>query len=161
MKIRLTSSLALLGGLLAVCGPLWAHHGSAAYQTKVVELKAATVTKYVWSNPHKPTPAEIALCRPFLASEITGLKQLKMIMALGSIAHGSVLAALGQRASRHPFKHGAIHEMPGGLLLADSYHCSRYNTNTRRLTTEMFEAVVGELRRRLGGGAQPSAVPRP
>lgn len=52
MKIRLTPSLALLGGLLAVCGPLWAHHGSAAYQTKVVELKAATVTKYVWSNPH-------------------------------------------------------------------------------------------------------------
>jgi uracil-DNA glycosylase family 4 len=103
---------------------------------------------------NKPTPAEVALCRPFLAAEIAGLEKLKAILALGSIAHGSVLAALGQRLSRHPFKHGATYEMsregmPGGLLLADSYHCSRYNTNTRRLTTAMFEAVVGELRRRL------------
>ena len=101
---------------------------------------------------NKPTPAEIAACRPFLAAEIAGLKQLQAILALGSIAHGSVLATLGQRLSRHPFKHGAIYELPGGLLLADSYHCSRYNTNTRRLTTEMFEAVVGAIRQHL---AQP------
>jgi uracil-DNA glycosylase family 4 len=111
---------------------------------------------------NKPTPAEVALCRPFLADELAALKQLRAILALGSIAHGSVLAAVGQRLSRHPFKHGAVYEIPGGkmlsgempagLLLADSYHCSRYNTNTRRLTTEMFEAVVATLRRRL---AQP------
>jgi uracil-DNA glycosylase family 4 len=127
---------------------------------RLIDCRIANAVRCV-PPENKPTPAEIALCRPFLAGEITGLKQLKMIMALGSIAHGSVLAALGQPVSRHPFKHGAIHEMPGGLLLADSYHCSRYNTNTRRLTTEMFEAVVGELRQRLGRGAQPSAVPRP
>ena len=98
---------------------------------------------------NKPTPAEIAACRPFLAGEIAGLPRLRAILALGSIAHGSVLAALGERPSRRPFKHGALHALEGGLLLADSYHCSRYNTNTGRLTTEMFEAVVGTLRDRL------------
>ena len=98
---------------------------------------------------NKPTPAEIAACRPFLAGEIAGLPRLRAILALGSIAHGSVLAALGERPSRRPFKHGAFHALEGGLLLADSYHCSRYNTNTGRLTTEMFEAVVRTLRERL------------
>ena len=98
---------------------------------------------------NKPTPAEIAACRPFLAGEIAGLPRLRAILALGSIAHGSVLAALGERPSRRPFKHGALHALEGGLLLADSYHCSRYNTNTGRLTTEMFEAAVRTLRERL------------
>ena len=60
-----------------------------------------------------------------------------------------MLTALGQRRSAYPFAHGALHALPGGPLLADSYHCSRYNTNTGRLTTEMFEAVFAELRRRL------------
>ena len=98
---------------------------------------------------NQPPPAAIAACRPFLAGEIAGLPRLRAILALGSIAHGSVLAALGERPSRRPFKHGALHALEGGLLLADSYHCSRYNTNTGRLTTEMFEAVVGTLRDRL------------
>jgi uracil-DNA glycosylase family 4 len=98
---------------------------------------------------NKPTPSEIAGCRPFLAGEIAAMPRLAAVMALGAIAHGSVLAALGERLSRRPFKHGVLHELEGGLLLADSYHCSRYNTNTGRLTAAMFEAVVGALRTRL------------
>jgi uracil-DNA glycosylase family 4 len=99
---------------------------------------------------NKPTPAEIGACRPFLAGEIASLPRLKAVLALGTIAHGSLLAALGERLSRRPFKHGALHELDSGLLLADSYHCSRYNTNTGRLTVEMFESVIAALRERLG-----------
>ena len=121
---------------------------------RLIDCRIANAVRCV-PPENKPTPAEIALCRPFLAAEIAGLKRLRAVLALGSIAHGSVLAASGQRLSRHPFKHGAVYEIsgretPGDLLLADSYHCSRYNTNTRRLTTAMFEAVVAELRQRLG-----------
>jgi len=79
------------------------------------------------------------------------MPQIKVILALGAIAHGAVLSALGERKSAFPFKHGAIHGLKSGALLADSYHCSRYNTNTRVLTTEMFEAVFAEIRPRLEG----------
>jgi uracil-DNA glycosylase len=95
---------------------------------------------------NKPETAEIATCRPFLAREIGELARLRAVVALGSIAHNSALAALGERRSRWPFAHGALHRLPSGLLLADSYHCSRYNTNTGRLTTEMFESVFKSLR---------------
>ncbi len=98
---------------------------------------------------NKPLPAEIAACRPFLVDEIASLKNVRAILALGSVAHESALRTLGQRIAAYRFAHGAMHELPGGMLLADSYHCSRYNTNTGRLTVEMFEAVFAELRRRL------------
>jgi len=98
---------------------------------------------------NKPEPAEIATCNRFLAAELKLLPRLEAVLALGSIAHQAALAALGQRRSAYPFAHGAVHALPGGLLLADSYHCSRYNTNTGRLTPAMFEAVFAELRRRL------------
>jgi len=98
---------------------------------------------------NKPEPREIASCNSFLAQEIAAMPRLQAILALGAIAHGSVLAALGARKSTHPFKHGAIHPLSSGVLLADSYHCSRYNTNTGVLTTEMFEAVFAEILRRL------------
>ena len=98
---------------------------------------------------NKPEPKEIATCNGFLAMEIKTLPRLRAVLALGSIAHQAALAALGQRRSACRFQHGAIHALPGGLLLADSYHCSRYNTNTGRLTPAMFETVFAELRRRL------------
>jgi uracil-DNA glycosylase len=98
---------------------------------------------------NKPETSEIANCRPFLAAEIARFPGLRAIAALGSIAHKAVLAALGERAARYPFAHGAMHALPNGLLLADSYHCSRYNTNTGKLTPAMFDAVFAELRRRL------------
>ncbi len=94
---------------------------------------------------NKPVPAEIASCRPFLVAEIAAMKNLEAVLALGAIAHHSVLAALGERRSAHPFAHGAIHRLQGGLVLADSYHCSRYNTNTGKLTTKMFEDVFAAL----------------
>lgn len=98
---------------------------------------------------NKPTTEEINNCNPFLSAEIDCLPNLKAILALGLIAHKAVLRARGLVAARYAFGHGAIHELPGGLLLADSYHCSRYNTNTGRLTPDMFRNVFAELRRRL------------
>ena len=95
---------------------------------------------------NKPVGAEIANCGPFLADEIATMPLLRAVLALGSIAHGAALAALGHRKSAFKFAHGAVHEVGHGLALADSYHCSRYNTNTGRLTTEMFEDVVEKLR---------------
>ncbi|HEY1384514.1 MAG TPA: uracil-DNA glycosylase [Dongiaceae bacterium] len=93
---------------------------------------------------NKPTPEEIRICNRFLADEVASLLKLKVVLALGSIAHEAVLVALGQRKSSARFAHGARHELPRGLVLFDSYHCSRYNTNTGRLTTDMFRAVVGK-----------------
>jgi uracil-DNA glycosylase len=98
---------------------------------------------------NKPEPPEIAACNGFLGEEIAAMPRLKVIVALGAIAHGAVLKALGERKSTFPFKHGAIHALGIGALLADSYHCSRYNTNTGVLTPDMFEAVFAEARRRL------------
>ncbi|HXZ01321.1 MAG TPA: uracil-DNA glycosylase [Stellaceae bacterium] len=102
---------------------------------------------------NKPEPAEIRACNRFLAAELARLKRLAAVLALGAVAHQAVLAAAGGRRSAFRFAHGAIHALPGGLLLADSYHCSRYNTNTGKLTPAMFEAVFAELRRRLSGPA--------
>jgi uracil-DNA glycosylase len=98
---------------------------------------------------NKPEAREITGCNPFLAAEIRRLRRLKAVLALGSIAHHAVLVALGARRSAYPFAHGAIHSLESGLLLADSYHCSRLNTNTGKLTPQMFEAVFAELGRRL------------
>ena len=103
---------------------------------------------------NKPEPAEIAACNQFLAAELKRLPRLAAVVALGAIAHQAVLGALGHRRAAFPFAHGAVHALPDGLALADSYHCSRYNTNTGKLTTEMFEAVFAELRRRLAGHGQ-------
>ena len=99
---------------------------------------------------NKPTGPEIKTCRQFLESEIAAMPSLAALLALGAVAHGAVLAALGLVRARHPFAHGAVHALPSGLLLTDSYHCSRYNTNTGRLTEAMFREVFAALRRRLG-----------
>ena len=115
---------------------------------RLIDCRIANAVRCV-PPENKPTLSEIACCRPFLVDEIAGLPRLKAILALGNIAHVSVIRTLGERPAQRPFKHGTLHALNGGLLLADSYHCSRYNTNTGRLTVEMFEAVVGELRRRL------------
>jgi uracil-DNA glycosylase family 4 len=96
---------------------------------------------------NKPIPAEIAACRGFLTVEIAAMKNLKAILALGRIAHDAVLTALAKKKSLFVFRHGAVHRIADALILADSYHCSRYNTNTAKLTTKMFESVFEELRR--------------
>jgi uracil-DNA glycosylase len=98
---------------------------------------------------NKPTPAEIASCRRFLSERLATLPRLAAIVVLGRIAHDSTLAALGARRAAFPFAHGARHEVRAGLALFDSFHCSRYNTNTGKLTTEMFRAVFGDVRTHL------------
>ena len=98
---------------------------------------------------NKPTGAEAQACRPFLVSEIAAMPRLKGILALGKVAHDAVLTTLGEKRAASKLGHGAVHALRPNLWLADSYHCSRYNTNTGRLTTAMFEAVVGAAAARL------------
>jgi uracil-DNA glycosylase len=97
---------------------------------------------------NKPTPSEIGTCRPFLSATLAALPRARAIVALGRIAHESVLGALGARLAAHPFRHGAVHKV-GTTTLFDSYHCSRYNTNTGRLTAPMFEQVFAAVRHHL------------
>ncbi len=94
---------------------------------------------------NKPTPEEATTCRVFLTATFEGMKNLKAIVALGRIAHDATLRAFGKKLAAHPFAHGAQHNL-GRATLFDSFHCSRYNTNTGKLTTEMFEAVFAEAR---------------
>jgi uracil-DNA glycosylase len=101
---------------------------------------------------NKPTPAEISTCRRFLVERIASLPRLRAVVALGRIAHDSTLAALGARRAAFPFAHGARHQVRAGLTLFDSFHCSRYNTNTGKLTPEMFRAVFVGVRQHLAAG---------
>lgn len=110
-------------------------------------LKGARVTNAVRCVPpeNKPLPAEFNACRPFLVAEMAAMPNLRGLFAIGRNAHEAVLGVLGLRKAAHPFAHGRVHALPGGLILADSYHCSRYNTNTGRLTEAMFRQAVGAL----------------
>ena len=128
-----------------------------------LELVDCMITNAVRCVPpqNKPTPTEIAACRGFLQARIAQLPNLKAILALGRIAHDSTLSALGCRRSHFPFAHAARHALPSGLALFDSFHCSRYNTNTGKLTPEMFEAVFAAVRDLLPGPQQAGrAAPR-
>jgi uracil-DNA glycosylase family 4 len=115
------------------------------------ELRDAMIANGVRCVPpeNKPTPLEIRTCRQFLAPTISSLPNVRVILALGRIAHDTTLGALELRKAAYPFAHGAIHAVRPGLLLTDSYHCSRYNTNTGVLTEEMFRSVFAEIRKRL------------
>ncbi len=121
-------------------------------------LRDTRVTNAVRCVPpgNLPTPAEISACNPFLTAELAAMPGVRGVLALGGVSHKAVLRARGLRASHVPFQHGVLHELPDGFLLADSYHVSRLNTNTGRLTTAMFEAVVEALIHRLA--LTPGAV---
>lgn len=95
---------------------------------------------------NKPTTAEIKTCRDFLNATLAAMPKLTAIVVLGRIAHESTVSALGAKRSAVPFKHGGAHDV-GGYRLFSSYHCSRYNTNTGVLTTEMFRAVFADVRK--------------
>lgn len=114
-------------------------------------LAGAMISNAVRCAPpeNKPTPSEIRTCRAFLEARIEALSGLRAIVCLGRIAHDSTLAALGLRAKDAPFGHGAAHKLAHGIALFDSYHCSRYNTNTGRLTEKMFEQVFAAVRAHL------------
>jgi uracil-DNA glycosylase family 4 len=98
---------------------------------------------------NKPTPAEIATCRGFLVRRLAAMPRLAAVVALGRIAHDSLLAAHGARLAGFRFAHGARHALKPRLILFDSFHCSRYNTNTGKLTPQMFSAVFAAVREHL------------
>ena len=98
---------------------------------------------------NKPEPSEIRTCRQFLISELDAMPNVKTILALGKIAHDSVLKTLDAKIAAHPFKHGSVYEI-GRFKLVSSYHCSRYNTNTGVLTEKMFQEVVTKAKKAAG-----------
>lgn len=116
------------------------------YQARIddgLELTDARITNAVKCVPpeNKPEGAEITKCLPFLTREIAAMPRIKAILSLGLISHNAVLRATGHKISAFKFSHGAEHRLSDRITLFDSYHCSRYNTNTGRLTTAMFEDV--------------------
>lgn len=112
-----------------------------------LQLQHCLITNAVKCLPpeNKPTGAEINACNRYLAAEIASLPNDVVILALGNVAHQAVLKALDLKAAACKFGHGARHELPDGRILYDSYHCSRYNTQTRRLTEAMFHAVFESI----------------
>ena len=109
-----------------------------------LQLHGVRITNAVKCLPpeNKPLPAEIKTCNQYLAAEFAELRSIKAVLALGVVAHEAVLMASGLKRSAARFAHGAEHTLPDGRQVIDSYHCSRYNTQTRRLTTGMFQAVL-------------------
>jgi uracil-DNA glycosylase family 4 len=110
-------------------------------------LRGCRITNAVRCVPpaNLPEPAEVATCNRFLVGELAAMPLLRVVLSLGVLSHAAVLRANGLPASRLRFRHGEIHTLPDGLRLADSYHVSRYNTSTRRLTPAMFESVVASV----------------
>ena len=129
----------------------WGSHVGSADPEDGLVLAGARITNAVKCLPpeNKPLPAEMRQCNHFLAAEIARVKP-RAILALGTVAHQAVLIAAGLRASALRFGHGAAHDLPSGARLFDSYHCSRYNTNTGRLTPAMFESVFRDIAAFLG-----------
>ena len=113
-----------------------------------LRLRGCRITNAVKCLPpaNRPLPEEVRRCNDYLAQEISLLPHKAAILALGLIAHNAVLMAVGLKRSAHRFRHGAQHALPREMALYDSYHCSRYNTQTRRLTPEMFRGVLDAIR---------------
>ena len=114
-----------------------------------LQLTGCRITNAVKCLPpgNKPEPSEIRQCNGYLAAEIAGFAKEggSALLALGTVAHKAALMALGLKLTAHPFGHGAVYPLPNKVTLYDSYHCSRYNTQTKRLTTAMFEAVFEKI----------------
>ena len=127
-------------------------------------LRDCRITNAVKCLPpgNKPEPAEIRACNGYLAADLSALPAGGAILALGRVAHDATLRALGRKPSAFPFAHGARHPLANGVVLFDSYHCSRYNTNTGRLTGSMFRAVFDEIatHRRRDGTGRTTLSPR-
>jgi len=115
---------------------------------KMVNTRITNSVRCVPPN-NKPETIEKKHCQKFLASEINNMKNLKIILALGTIAHQELLKVFNIKLSLHKFQHGNIHNINNNILLFDSYHCSRYNTQTKRLTTEMFEEVILSIKEKI------------
>lgn len=114
-----------------------------------LELINCRITNAVRCVPpeNKPTGPEINACQPFLKSQLENMPNLKIILSLGLVSHNAVLKAHGEKLSAYKFGHEAVHELNSGVTLIDSYHCSKYNTSTRRLTEEMFHDVFERIKK--------------
>lgn len=125
----------------------WSSHAESVAADDPLELKGCRITNAVKCLPpeNKPEPVEVKACNAYLEAELRALDQGTVILALGQVAHAAVLTALGLRKAEFPFAHGAQHALPLGRRLFDSYHCSRYNTQTKRLTAAMFEGVFARI----------------
>lgn len=126
----------------------WANGEYKADPHDGLQLAGALITNAVRCVPpqNKVTPQEIRTCNSYLQATIQKLTELKVILSLGAVSHSAVLTAFGLKKSAYPFGHGTVHDLPRGIVLIDSYHCSRYNTNTGVLTTEMFENVFDKIK---------------
>jgi uracil-DNA glycosylase len=114
---------------------------SAQDGLRLINVRIANAVKCV-PPENKPLPAEVRHCNGYLAAELQQLRSVRVYLALGRVAHEGLLLALGLRRTVYPFGHGREHQLDATRWLIDSYHCSRYNTATRRLTSEMFRQVV-------------------
>ena len=121
-----------------------------------LELINCRITNAVKCLPpdNKPVSAEINTCNAYLANELRTLPAGSVMLALGGVAHRAIIRAVSLRQADYPFAHAAEHVLAPGLKLLDSYHCSRYNTNTRRLTNEMFHSVFARAKELLGNAQQ-------
>jgi uracil-DNA glycosylase len=126
---------------------------------ELIDCRITNAVRCVPPN-NKPTPEEITTCRDFLKVTIAEMNNLRVAVALGRIAHESFVAATGARRSQFPFAHGQMHALPA-LTLMDSYHCSRYNTNTGVLTPQMFRKVIGQARKLIDVGQQSAFAATP
>jgi uracil-DNA glycosylase family 4 len=122
---------------------------SADDPLRLVDCRISNAVKCL-PPENKPEPSEIRTCNAWLAAELKASPEVRVMLALGLVAHKATLMALGLKASAFDFGHGARHELPDGRVLIDSYHCSRYNTQTRRLTAESFHDVFRAIRAELG-----------
>lgn len=121
---------------------------ASTHQDDGLELLDCRITNAVKCLPpeNKPEQEEINCCNNYLRNEVEVYSRIRSILALGTIAHTATLKALSLKAAGYRFGHGLVHALPNGVRLYDSYHCSRYNTQTRRLTTEMFHEVFARIR---------------
>jgi uracil-DNA glycosylase family 4 len=129
----------------------YANRAQARERDDGLRLSGCRITNAVKCLPpqNKPTPQEVRRCNVHLKRELEMLPPQSVILALGIIAHQAVLMALGRKRADHVFAHGAKHALPAGVALFDSYHCSRYNTQTKRLTPQMFRDVFDSIARHL------------
>ncbi len=136
----------LLYSALAEYGFTEGTYGAAADDG--LTLKRTMITNAVRCLPpaNKPVGAEVNNCRPFLVDQIKSLPSLKSLLTLGKLSHDSTVRTLGLKLKDYPFGHHKIYDLPGGLRLYSSYHCSRYNTNTKRLTEAMFFEVFADIK---------------
>ena len=141
-------------GMLLYSSLLAFGFAAGIYQARAddgLELIDCRITNAVRCVPPQnlPAPLERKNCNPFLAAEIAAMPRLRVILALGTVSHEMTLRALGVKPGGYKFAHGALHQPRPGLLLADSYHVSRYNTSTRRLNAQMFEDVISKIKKHL------------